>query len=194
MNVEELQRQVENKFAPAPLLALQALTNTFAHDTEEERLGDPPAARRWLVESDLARSDVVVGTAEFRRLREFRELVRRLVEANLEGSPGAESRHALSLMLADHPVELTTGEDGRLTLDLDPVSTVDELISQFVGIIFRSQLESQWSRLKICASDDCRWAFYDSSRNRGGTWCQMEVCGNRVKNRRYRRRAGVGDA
>ena len=29
---------------------------------------------------------------------------------------------------------------------------------------------------------------YDSSRNRGGTWCQMEVCGNRIKNRHYRER------
>ena len=31
-------------------------------------------------------------------------------------------------------------------------------------------------------------AFFDSSRNRGGSWCRMEVCGNRIKNRHYRRR------
>ena len=41
-----------------------------------------------------------------------------------------------------------------------------------VGIVFAAQLESEWPRLKICASDECRWAFYDSSRNRSGTWCQ----------------------
>jgi len=29
----------------------------------------------------------------------------------------------------------------------------------------------------------------DASKNRGATWCQMEVCGNRVKNRRYRKRS-----
>jgi len=43
------------------------------------------------------------------------------------------------------------------------------------------------------ASDDCRWAFYDSSKNRGGTWCRMEECGNRVKNRRYRDRQSARD-
>ncbi|MQA73422.1 MAG: hypothetical protein GEU88_03545 [Solirubrobacterales bacterium] len=60
-----------------------------------------------------------------------------------------------------------------------------------VGIVFCAQLESQWSRLKVCASDECRWAFFDSSRNRGGTWCQMETCGNRIKSRAYRRRTAT---
>lgn len=44
-------------------------------------------------------------------------------------------------------------------------------------------------RLKICPN--CRWLFIDRSRNRSRTWCDMAVCGNRVKaNRHYRRRRG----
>ena len=57
-----------------------------------------------------------------------------------------------------------------------------------VGIVFEAQLEGNWARLKVCASDECRWSFWDSSRNQGGTWCKMETCGNRIKNRAYRRR------
>lgn len=49
----------------------------------------------------------------------------------------------------------------------------------------------RWVRLKLCASDDCRWAFYDTSRSGGGRWCSMEVCGNRHKTRAYRRRAAA---
>jgi predicted RNA-binding Zn ribbon-like protein len=45
-----------------------------------------------------------------------------------------------------------------------------------------------WSRLKLCFSADCRWAFYDTSRNGGGRWCSMEACGNRNKTLAYRRR------
>ena len=71
-----------------------------------------------------------------------------------------------------------------------PAKSIDGVIAQLIGIIFQAQLEGEWPRLKICASDECRWAFFDSSRNRGGTWCQMEVCGNRIKNRAYRRRKG----
>lgn len=41
-------------------------------------------------------------------------------------------------------------------------------------------------RLKICPN--CQWLFLDRSRNRSRTWCDMTVCGNRVKaNRHYRR-------
>jgi predicted RNA-binding Zn ribbon-like protein len=44
-------------------------------------------------------------------------------------------------------------------------------------------------RLKLCSSTDCRWAFYDISRNSGGRWCRMEACGDRNKTRAYGRRA-----
>lgn len=46
-----------------------------------------------------------------------------------------------------------------------------------------------WSRVKVCARDTGRWAFYDASRNRSGTWCSMQVCGNREKMRRRAQRS-----
>jgi predicted RNA-binding Zn ribbon-like protein len=103
-------------------------------------------------------------------------------------TPARQAATELARFTAEYPVALGAGPDGTLGLELDPVDSVDELIAQFVGIVFQAQLTDQWPRLKICASDECRWAFYDSSRNRGGTWCQMEVCGNRIKNRAYRQR------
>jgi predicted RNA-binding Zn ribbon-like protein len=48
--------------------------------------------------------------------------------------------------------------------------------------------DGTWDRMKACRADDCEWAFYDSSRNRSGTWCSMEVCGNRAKARAFRAR------
>jgi predicted RNA-binding Zn ribbon-like protein len=42
--------------------------------------------------------------------------------------------------------------------------------------------------MKACDDEDCRWAFYDQSRNRSGKWCDMAECGNRHKVRRYRSR------
>lgn len=41
-------------------------------------------------------------------------------------------------------------------------------------------------RLKICPN--CQWLFLDRSRNRSRTWCDMTVCGNRVKASRHYRR------
>jgi len=54
----------------------------------------------------------------------------------------------------------------------------------------RAQADGTWDRMKACAADTCRWAFYDHSRNRSRQWCDMAVCGNRAKARTYRKRAG----
>lgn len=189
MDVAELEHQVEYKFAPVPLLAVQALANTYSYEDDEERLPNPEGAREWLIASGLARPDVRVGEAELERLLELRRAVRGLIAANLPETAAEADPARDAGLLATHPPPLTSGADGRLELHLDPAASVDEFAAQIAGIVFRAQLDGEWERLKICASDDCRWAFYDASRNRGGTWCQMEVCGNRAKNRRFRARA-----
>jgi predicted RNA-binding Zn ribbon-like protein len=46
-------------------------------------------------------------------------------------------------------------------------------------------------RIRIC--QNCRWLFFDRSRNSSRLWCDMAVCGNRNKARRhYRRRRASG--
>jgi predicted RNA-binding Zn ribbon-like protein len=39
--------------------------------------------------------------------------------------------------------------------------------------------------LKHCAADDCGWLFLDRSRNHARRWCDMKVCGNNAKARRF---------
>ncbi|MGL3606668.1 CGNR zinc finger domain-containing protein [Rhizobium sp. G187] len=49
--------------------------------------------------------------------------------------------------------------------------------------------EPEPERVKICGN--CGWLFIDRSKNRSRSWCDMAVCGNRVKaNRHYHRRKG----
>ena len=43
-------------------------------------------------------------------------------------------------------------------------------------------------RVKECAADNCNWLFLDESRNRSRRWCDMAVCGNRAKARRFSER------
>ncbi|MFL5871159.1 MAG: CGNR zinc finger domain-containing protein [Solirubrobacterales bacterium] len=188
MDIAELTRQIEEKVAPEPLIAVQGLANTIASSDTVERLADPVSARDWLIESDLAAPSVEVDDRAVARLRELRDVVRALMDANHDGEPDPKASAHLARLAAEHPVALAAGADGRLAVDVAPPETVDAVIGQMVGIVFQAQLESQWERMKICAADECRWAFYDRSRNRGGNWCQMDGCGNRAKNRAYRAR------
>lgn len=46
-------------------------------------------------------------------------------------------------------------------------------------------------RVRECANPHCSWLFLDESRNGMRRWCDMRVCGNRLKARRhYARRVG----
>ncbi|MHB8244304.1 MAG: CGNR zinc finger domain-containing protein [Acidimicrobiales bacterium] len=71
---------------------------------------------------------------------------------------------------------------------------VSGALAALVAIVHGAMADGTWVRLKVCQSDRCRFAFYDSSRNRSGTWCSMQVCGNRAKVRTYRQRRTSGGA
>jgi predicted RNA-binding Zn ribbon-like protein len=43
-------------------------------------------------------------------------------------------------------------------------------------------------RIHRCESATCRWLFLDMSRNHSRRWCDMKLCGNRMKARRFQRR------
>jgi predicted RNA-binding Zn ribbon-like protein len=43
-------------------------------------------------------------------------------------------------------------------------------------------------RIHQCKSATCRWLFLDMSRNHSRCWCDMKICGNRMKARRFQRR------
>jgi predicted RNA-binding Zn ribbon-like protein len=50
-------------------------------------------------------------------------------------------------------------------------------------------------RVRECAREGCDWLFVDTSKNRSRRWCSMNLCGSRVKARRYyRRRKGQNAA
>jgi predicted RNA-binding Zn ribbon-like protein len=42
--------------------------------------------------------------------------------------------------------------------------------------------------VKDCGNPTCRWLFLDLSKNHTRRWCDMKVCGNRMKTRRHQAR------
>jgi predicted RNA-binding Zn ribbon-like protein len=41
-------------------------------------------------------------------------------------------------------------------------------------------------RVRECDNPDCRWLFLDTSKNHTRRWCDMKLCGNRMKARRFK--------
>ena len=45
-------------------------------------------------------------------------------------------------------------------------------------------------KIRACDNPDCRWLFLDTSKNHSRRWCDMRVCGNRMKARRFKAQHG----
>jgi predicted RNA-binding Zn ribbon-like protein len=112
----------------------------------------------------------------------MRESIRRLLESD-DGDLAP-----LREVAGGRPARLLVGEGGALALAPPGQSDLTDALFQLLLIVRAAQEDRTWSRLRVCANDDCRWAFYDRSKNRHGHWCDMAVCGNRLKNRELRAR------
>lgn len=85
---------------------------------------------------------------------------------------------------------LATGPSDSAVLAAADDTAADPLVAVLAAAV-RARMDGTWSRLKICRDPHCREAYRDTSRNRSRTWCSMEVCGARSKQRAFvdRRRA-----
>ena len=176
----------ETKPAPMPLLRVQAFVNTRDLEDATDLLDVPETARQWLLDAGLLDGASVLSESDLEHARALREAIRALIEADVP--PGDERLEPLRQLAASHRAQLTLAEDGTIALENSGRGRLDDGLFELLLIVHRAQHDGTWSRLKICANDECQWAFFDRSRNQQGNWCNMAVCGNRLKNRELRAR------
>jgi predicted RNA-binding Zn ribbon-like protein len=166
-----------------PLLLVQAFVNT--REDETDLLLDPSAAGEWLAEAGLWSGRVGPSVGELQQVAAVREGIRALLVANNGGpEPTPGELEPLRGLAQSSRIRLEIGPDGQVTME-----SGDRLgLGQLLLAIRDAQRQGTWPRLKACHNSECQWAFYDRSHSRRGTWCDMAVCGNRIKNRRLRER------
>jgi predicted RNA-binding Zn ribbon-like protein len=182
---------IETKPAPAPLLLVQAFVNTVENDVGTDLLAAEPTANGWLWAAGLVPDGVELTPMELRRVRELREALRSLLESNAgDGPPAPRHLQLLGAAADDSVVRLHIEPDGEYLIRAEPeaVDPVSAIGTELLLIVRDAQRGGTWARLKACSNSECRWAYYDRSHSRRGRWCDMAVCGNRVKNRALRAR------
>ena len=178
----------EAKPAPEPLTRIQALINTVDLESGADRLLDATEAQPWLRARGLLAPGHVPTPEELATIREVREALRAMTLHNAGGPAPTAAQMAPLRRVAD-AATARARLDERGTVHVDPVgeSLPDRLLVLLL-VVSDAQRDGTWAHLKACANEDCRWAFYDRSRNHGGTWCDMASCGNKLKNREFRAR------
>ena len=143
---------------------------------------DRPTATRLLAAAEkrpqLARS-------AFERARAARSVLERLFASVATRKLSARAMDDFNRLLRDAGGHLrfAYAERDGATWQPDRADDLD-LVTWLVTRAAAKLLESDASRLRVCAGPDCGWIYVDRSRNGLRRWCQMETCGTSAKSRR----------
>jgi predicted RNA-binding Zn ribbon-like protein len=180
LQVSKAPRYDVPKAAPEPLRLVQLFVNTVDLENEREWLADPRALRDWARKLRLVPAGTQFSEPDLERALELREAFRVLLRAGPDADASAVVEDAA------RAARLTVELDGGSPRLMPQAAGIDALRGRLIAVAFTAMLDGSWERLKTCRN--CRWAFFDESKNRSARWCSMELCGNRLKTRAYRKR------
>ena len=137
-----------------------------------------------------ARRRAADGLRVVARARELRELVHDTFTATSAGrAPKPETLAALSTHLSawyPHGRLVSAGES--LQWAYDGEDDLERPLWEISRAVSRLLTSPRLARVHACAAEDCAWWFFDDTKNGSRRWCDMKICGNRDKVRRYRER------
>jgi predicted RNA-binding Zn ribbon-like protein len=140
-----------------------------------EQLTSSGELANWLADRDLADPGAPLGQADLASAIALRTTLRRSLLGDVDAATA----------FVDYPLRLAPHRSGGLRI---AAGSGRRWLDVIVETVAMSVCRGDWSRIKLCAAPDCRWAFHDTSRSGRGRWCDMNVCGNRHKTRTYRER------
>ena len=169
--------------APGRLRLVQQFVNTCDHEHGREWLLTPDDLESWLRDQGLDAG--TLRDADLQRARAVRDALRALLIAHNRGAFDPAALRVVNAAM--RRAQLTPQFDERGDPQLVPLARgISGALGSILAPAYAAALDGTWPRLKACRN--CRWAFYDYSKNRSAVWCSMALCGNRLKTRSYRRR------
>jgi predicted RNA-binding Zn ribbon-like protein len=176
------------KAAPPPLRLVQSFVNTVDLEHEREWLVEPQELVAWAHARKLVPATTTFTPRDLRQALELREAFRGLLAANRDRKRDEAALAVLTRAARSAQLTVAFTRAGSPVLE-SQAEGIDGLRGRLVSVAVTAMLDGSWERLKACRN--CRWAFFDESKNRSARWCSMSLCGNRLKTRAYRRRRRV---
>ena len=129
------------------------------------------------------------GAAVLKQAREVREAIFQIFSATAQGTepPGG----AMALLNRNLPAALghrrIVREDAGYRWEWEEGDSLGRMLWPILTSTADLLTSQRLSRVRLCSAENCDWLFLDQSKNRSRRWCDMAVCGNRSKVRRFRR-------
>jgi predicted RNA-binding Zn ribbon-like protein len=144
--------------------------------------------RRLLRNTGANKAAQVVG-----KTREMREAAARVIYAAVdEDDPPDEAVRDLEVFFKDATEHRKLRwTENRLHWELLSDSLAPELPLWILSLKAAQLITSgSMEMVRACGSPECQWLFLDTSKNHTRRWCDMKVCGNRMKARRFKAQHG----
>jgi predicted RNA-binding Zn ribbon-like protein len=122
-------------------------------------------------------------------VRELREAVAEVLYAMIDRrKPTAASIKTLEACFKDAAKHQNLSwSDSSLIWDWPRATMSPELPLWILSLTASSLLTSnEIEKVRACDNPECRWLFLDTSKNHTRRWCDMKICGNRMKARRFK--------
>jgi len=151
----------------------------------EQHLVSGAAAERLLAE---AKKHPHQAALVLSRAREFREALNGLAAAIDAGrQPPADVLSTISDGLAAaYANGRLVPHEGTLQWVAGAEDDLERIVWEIGRAAGRLVVSPRLGRVRACAAGDCGWWFVDDTKNRSRRWCDMTLCGNREKLRRFR--------
>ncbi|MBV8194833.1 MAG: CGNR zinc finger domain-containing protein [Candidatus Dormibacteraeota bacterium] len=170
--------------APGRLGLVEELVNSVELPDGEDELATPATTARWL--RAHGEHAAVVTEAERVRLVDLREALRDLLEVNGGAAVAPERIQVVTQMINAAGLNTVISAEGARLVPGG--QGVQRFIGEIAVAMVAATTDGTWRRLKVCRNDQCRWAFFDNSKNSRRAWCSMQSCGCQSKSRAYRAR------
>ncbi|MFI1013348.1 CGNR zinc finger domain-containing protein [Streptomyces sp. NPDC020965] len=154
----------------------------------------------WLLGAGLVPPGTPVSSVDDRwvdRFTELRAAVNQLVRAEIDGRRAESALERVNTLAAAPPPTVRAVRDasGALVRALGACPECAALLAAVARdtVELLTDPEAR-AGLRQCEGESCRRVYLDTSRGRRRRWCSSEVCGNRERVARHRRRAAVARA
>jgi predicted RNA-binding Zn ribbon-like protein len=136
----------------------------------------------------LGRIDGREATRAVRQARALREIIQRLFAAVADGRKieAADAARLNQWLMVAQRHRIVRPRTGRMTWAWDDL-TRDTAAPLWVLAWAAAELltSDAVAQVRQCGCETCRWLFLDTSRNHSRRWCDMKICGDRMKARAY---------
>jgi predicted RNA-binding Zn ribbon-like protein len=189
-----------------PVLDLvNTLDNRFRSNGPTELLPDYAALLRFMEQSGLLGGTEVralsghIGETEAERVsncaRELREGAASILYAVAAGAAALPAdlqrltRHFHNARQRQELVWTPSEQGSKFAWEWQTSHSEGDLPVWILSLQTAALLTSDaMGRLRACGTETCRWLFLDTSKNHTRRWCDMKICGNRMKARRFQAR------